>query len=155
MHSTLSPFWLLKVSKKSKTLKISPKKVKNAIFLDFRLQPVEQVNPILTTATGWHSGNAQPQPEVRLNSGCSPVGFRFFSGSCNWTFKPYITEMTFKVGESTYRLFDIGGQCSKQKKWIHCFDNIMALVFLVSLSKYDQMLYEDETVVRDMMLLSH
>lgn len=59
-----------------------------------------------------------------------------------------ITETTFKVGELTYRLFDVGGQRSERKKWIHCFENVTALVFLVSLSEYDQMLYEDESVNR-------
>ena len=59
-----------------------------------------------------------------------------------------INETTFQVGELTYRLFDVGGQRSERKKWIHCFENVTALVFLVSLSEYDQMLYEDENVVR-------
>ena len=59
-----------------------------------------------------------------------------------------ITETTFKVGDLTYKLFDVGGQRSERKKWIHCFENVTALVFLVSLSEYDQMLYEDESVVR-------
>ena len=53
----------------------------------------------------------------------------------------------FKIGELTYKLFDVGGQRSERKKWIHCFKNVMALVFLVSLSEYDQMLYENESVV--------
>ncbi|KAJ4471747.1 G-protein alpha subunit-domain-containing protein [Lentinula edodes] len=59
-----------------------------------------------------------------------------------------ITETTFKVGELTYKLFDVSGQRSERKKWIHCFENVTALVFLVSLSEYDQMLYEDESVNR-------
>ncbi|KAJ4485193.1 guanine nucleotide binding protein alpha subunit [Lentinula aciculospora] len=59
-----------------------------------------------------------------------------------------ITETTFQVGELTYKLFDVGGQRSERKKWIHCFENVTALVFLVSLSEYDQMLYEDESVFR-------
>jgi guanine nucleotide-binding protein subunit alpha len=59
-----------------------------------------------------------------------------------------ITETMFSVGELTYRLFDVGGQRSERKKWIHCFENVTALVFLVALSEYDQMLYEDESVNR-------
>ncbi|KAJ7854002.1 heterotrimeric G-protein alpha subunit, GPA1-like protein [Mycena leptocephala] len=59
-----------------------------------------------------------------------------------------ITETAFQVGELTYKLFDVGGQRSERKKWIHCFENVTALVFLVSLSEYDQMLYEDENVNR-------
>jgi len=64
-----------------------------------------------------------------------------------------ITETTFRVGELTYKLFDVGGQRSERKKWIHCFENVTALVFLVSLSEYDQMLYEDESVVSEEMPL--
>jgi guanine nucleotide-binding protein G(i) subunit alpha len=59
-----------------------------------------------------------------------------------------ITETMFRVGDLTYRLFDVGGQRSERKKWIHCFENVTALVFLVALSEYDQMLYEDESVNR-------
>jgi guanine nucleotide-binding protein subunit alpha len=55
-----------------------------------------------------------------------------------------IIETTFKVGELTYKLV---GQRSERKKWIYCFENVTALVFLVNLSEYDQMLYEDESVV--------
>ena len=55
-----------------------------------------------------------------------------------------ITEMTFKVGELTYKLFEFGGQ---RMKWINYWENVTALVFLVSLSEYDQVLYEDESAV--------
>ena len=58
-----------------------------------------------------------------------------------------ITETTFKVGDLTYKLIDVGVQRSERRKWIHCFENVTALVYLVSLSDYDQMLHEDETVV--------
>ncbi|KAF7376934.1 Heterotrimeric G-protein alpha subunit [Mycena sanguinolenta] len=51
-----------------------------------------------------------------------------------------------QIGELTYKFFDLGGQRSERRKWIHCFENITALVFLVSLIEYDQMLYEDESV---------
>ncbi|KAJ3505819.1 hypothetical protein NMY22_g17443 [Coprinellus aureogranulatus] len=57
-----------------------------------------------------------------------------------------IAETTFQVGELTYKLFDVRGQRSEHQQWIHCFENVTALVFLVSLSEYDQMLYEDESV---------
>ncbi|CAG8777876.1 7508_t:CDS:2, partial [Racocetra fulgida] len=57
-----------------------------------------------------------------------------------------ITETTFFIGELTYRMFDVGGQRSERKKWIHCFENVTAIVFLVAISEYDQLLLEDETV---------
>ncbi|KAH9814822.1 guanine nucleotide-binding protein subunit alpha [Melampsora americana] len=59
-----------------------------------------------------------------------------------------ITETVFVIGELKYRMFDVGGQRSERKKWIHCFENVTAIVFLVAVSEYDQMLYEDESVNR-------
>ena len=45
-------------------------------------------------------------------------------------------------------MFDVGGQRSERKKWIHCFENVTAIVFLVAISEYDQVLVEDEFVNR-------
>jgi len=41
-------------------------------------------------------------------------------------------------------MFDVGGQRSERKKWIHCFENVNALLFLVAISGYDQCLAEDK-----------
>lgn len=46
-----------------------------------------------------------------------------------------------------YRLFDVGGQRSERKKWIHCFEDVTAIIFCVAMSEYDQVLHEDETTV--------
>lgn len=35
-----------------------------------------------------------------------------------------ITESTFRIGELTYKMYDVGGQRSERKKWIHCFENV-------------------------------
>ncbi|KAI9271313.1 G-alpha protein [Sporodiniella umbellata] len=59
-----------------------------------------------------------------------------------------ITETTFVIDKLTYRMFDVGGQRSERKKWIHCFENVTALVFLVAISEYDQVLFEDASVNR-------
>lgn len=45
------------------------------------------------------------------------------------------------------RLFDVGGQRSERKKWIHCFEDVTAIIFCVAMSEYDQVLHEDETTV--------
>ncbi|UZJ54984.1 hypothetical protein CBS101457_004304 [Exobasidium rhododendri] len=59
-----------------------------------------------------------------------------------------ITETHFQIGELKYKLFDVGGQRSERKKWIHCFENVTAIIFLVAISEYDQLLYEDQNVNR-------
>ncbi|CDH50559.1 g-protein complex alpha subunit [Lichtheimia corymbifera JMRC:FSU:9682] len=59
-----------------------------------------------------------------------------------------ITETTFVIGELTYRMVDVGGQRSERKKWIHCFENVTTLLFLVAISEYDQVLFEDASVNR-------
>jgi guanine nucleotide-binding protein G(i) subunit alpha len=59
-----------------------------------------------------------------------------------------ITETSFHIGELTYRMYDVGGQRSERKKWIHCFENVTTILFLVAISEYDQLLFEDESVNR-------
>lgn len=48
---------------------------------------------------------------------------------------------------SIYRLVDVGGQRSERKKWIHCFEDVTAIIYCVALSAYDLTLEEDETTV--------
>lgn len=54
-----------------------------------------------------------------------------------------INEYSFKVDKVHLRLVDVGGQKSERKKWIHCFENVNCLIYLASLSEYDQQLEEN------------
>jgi guanine nucleotide-binding protein subunit alpha len=58
-----------------------------------------------------------------------------------------ITETVFHLGPLTYRMFDLGGQRSERKKWIHCFDKVTSILFIVAMSGYDQCLIEDRDSV--------
>ena len=37
-----------------------------------------------------------------------------------------------------YQVVDVGGQRSERRKWINCFDNVNAIIFLEGLSGYNQ-----------------
>ncbi|KAI4793697.1 hypothetical protein KUCAC02_032549 [Chaenocephalus aceratus] len=39
-------------------------------------------------------------------------------------------------------MVDVGGQRSERRKWIHCFEEVTSIIFLVALSEYDQVLVE-------------
>ncbi|XP_055286143.1 guanine nucleotide-binding protein subunit alpha-15 isoform X2 [Moschus berezovskii] len=54
-----------------------------------------------------------------------------------------INEYCFSVQKTNLRIVDVGGQKSERKKWIHCFENVIALIYLASLSEYDQCLEEN------------
>ena len=45
------------------------------------------------------------------------------------------------------RMVDVGGQRSERRKWIHCFENVTSIMFLVALSEYDQVLVESANEV--------
>lgn len=56
-----------------------------------------------------------------------------------------ISVTEFQEGPVQYRVVDVGGQRSERRKWIHVFDDVKALLFVVSLAGYDQVMFEDPT----------
>jgi len=59
-----------------------------------------------------------------------------------------IVQQNFQIGERKYTMFDVGGQRNERRKWIHCFDNVTAVIFVTAISEYDQVLYEDASTNR-------
>ncbi|CAL1696835.1 unnamed protein product [Somion occarium] len=55
-----------------------------------------------------------------------------------------ITETVFHLRDHEMLMVDVGGQKSERRKWIHCFQDVTSILFLVSLSGYDQCLIEDK-----------
>ncbi|XP_037946597.1 G protein alpha q subunit isoform X4 [Teleopsis dalmanni] len=55
-----------------------------------------------------------------------------------------ILEYPFDLDGIIFRMVDVGGQRSERRKWIHCFENVTSIIFLVALSEYDQILFESD-----------
>uniref|UniRef100_A0A0K0F2N3 Guanine nucleotide-binding protein G(i) subunit alpha-1 (inferred by orthology to a human protein) n=1 Tax=Strongyloides venezuelensis TaxID=75913 RepID=A0A0K0F2N3_STRVS len=55
-----------------------------------------------------------------------------------------IVETSFDYKNLHFQMIDVGGQRSERKKWIHCFENVTAIIFFVALSEYDMMLAEED-----------
>lgn len=56
-----------------------------------------------------------------------------------------ISETKFRAGQLSIHMFDVGGQRSERKKWIHCFEAVTSIIFCVALSEYDQVLLEENS----------
>eukprot|EP00026_Physarum_polycephalum_P008807 Phypoly_transcript_08908.p1 GENE.Phypoly_transcript_08908~~Phypoly_transcript_08908.p1 ORF type:complete len:348 (+),score=44.06 Phypoly_transcript_08908:135-1178(+) len=59
-----------------------------------------------------------------------------------------ILETVFEVEDIIFRLVDVGGQRSERRKWMHCFEDVTAIIFCVAMSEYDLKLYEDNETNR-------
>lgn len=57
---------------------------------------------------------------------------------------------TFSMEDDSlqFRLLDVGGQRSERKKWVRCFENVTAVLYVVAISEYDQLCYEDNETNR-------
>jgi len=59
-----------------------------------------------------------------------------------------VVETLFKINETNFRMVDVGGQRSERNKWIHCFEDVTAIIYCVALNEYDMKLMEDQNVNR-------
>jgi guanine nucleotide-binding protein subunit alpha len=42
-------------------------------------------------------------------------------------------------------MFDVGGQRDERRKWIQCFNDVTAIIFVTACSSYNMVLREDPT----------
>jgi len=59
-----------------------------------------------------------------------------------------IVEERLTMESRPFLLVDVGGQRSERRKWINCFSDVVGLIFVASLTAYNQVLWEDEKVNR-------
>ncbi|XP_060652765.1 G protein alpha q subunit-like [Drosophila nasuta] len=57
-----------------------------------------------------------------------------------------INQYNIEMDRFVLRLVDVSGQSSERRKWIHCFENVNIIIFLVAISEYDQNLFQSENV---------
>ena len=49
-----------------------------------------------------------------------------------------IVKTVLEIDKNEFNIFDVGGQRNERRKWIHCFDEVTAVIFVAALSEYDQ-----------------
>jgi len=59
-----------------------------------------------------------------------------------------VVEEKYVIEGAHFNVFDVGGQRNERKKWIHCFEDVTALIFVTAVNEYDQVLFEDSHVPR-------
>jgi len=59
-----------------------------------------------------------------------------------------VMTMELKVEGTVLRFVDVGGQKNERKKWINCFDDVTAVIYVVAISDFDQLMYEDQKTNR-------
>jgi guanine nucleotide-binding protein subunit alpha len=119
--------------------------------------PISYLEPLQSL---WNDPAVQKAWE-RGNEAALPENMSYFFGSLERLFDPEyvpteqdviqcrartigITETTFQLRDHEMLMVDVGGQKSERRKWIHCFQDVTSILFLVSLSGYDQCLVEDK-----------
>lgn len=56
-----------------------------------------------------------------------------------------VAENEHEPDKLLFQVVDVGGQRNERKKWIHCFDDVRAILFCVNLAGYNQVLFEDSS----------
>eukprot|EP00941_MAST-03F_sp_MAST-3F-sp1_P003866 g3866.t1 len=59
-----------------------------------------------------------------------------------------IIEDEYIVNGVNFVIIDVGGQRNERSKWLHCFDDVTAIIFMCAMSGFNQVLFEDDTTNR-------
>jgi len=59
-----------------------------------------------------------------------------------------VRETHFELKGNQFTLVDVGGQRSERRKWLHCFQDVNAVIYLAALDEYDKTLEEDRRTNR-------
>jgi len=59
-----------------------------------------------------------------------------------------VLETNFEANGTDFLMVDVGGQRSERKKWLSCFSDVYAVIYLVALNEYDMLMEEDDKTNR-------
>ena len=59
-----------------------------------------------------------------------------------------VHKFSFTIRNMKFTIIDVGGQRNERRKWISHFDDVQAILFVVSLGEYDEKLLEDHVTNR-------
>lgn len=59
-----------------------------------------------------------------------------------------IQETKFDMKKVNFHVFDVGGQRDQRRKWIQCFNQVTAIIYVVDISSFNMTLREDNQVNR-------
>ncbi|MED6258150.1 hypothetical protein ATANTOWER_003590 [Ataeniobius toweri] len=59
-----------------------------------------------------------------------------------------IFETKFQIDKVNFHMFDVGGQRDERRKWIQCFNDVTAIIFVVASSSYNMVIREDNQTNR-------
>jgi len=59
-----------------------------------------------------------------------------------------VLETSFEASQNEFLMVDVGGQRSERKKWLSCFSDVSAVIYLVALNEYDMLMEEDDKTNR-------
>ena len=59
--------------------------------------------------------------------------------SCRWRERRLISSK----GQLSIQMFNVGGQGSECKKWIHCIESVTSMIFCTAVTEYDEVHLEE------------
>uniref|UniRef100_A0A2K6MLK2 Guanine nucleotide-binding protein G(olf) subunit alpha n=1 Tax=Rhinopithecus bieti TaxID=61621 RepID=A0A2K6MLK2_RHIBE len=59
-----------------------------------------------------------------------------------------IFETRFQVDKVNFHMFDVGGQRDERRKWIQCFNDVTAIIYVAACSSYNMVIREDNNTNR-------
>eukprot|EP00954_Amorphochlora_amoebiformis_P024299 1365575-Amorphochlora_amoeboformis.AAC.1 len=59
-----------------------------------------------------------------------------------------VVENSFSIQDNKFTMYDVGGQRSERRKWVHCFEGVSCVLFVSAMSAFNQTLMEDQKTNR-------